>query len=167
MLYYNLIICHNSTLECIHAHYRALSFCQNKLCTKFRKGISKNEWRTIMNITCFQRAKIFCRFCYQNFRQRHKGTSSQKWLQRQQKDPYVKRAREENWRCRSAFKLIEIDDKYKLLRPGEFVIDIGAAPGSWTQVACQRTNAAGLGETMYSPFYTLILEYIMYFIRGT
>ena len=110
-----------------------------------------------MNVTCFQRTKIFCRFCYQNFGQRHKGTSSQKWLQRQQKDPYVKRAREENWRCRSAFKLIEMDDKYKLLRPGELVIDIGAAPGSWTQVACQRTNAAGLGETVYSPFYTLIV----------
>lgn len=96
-----------------------------------------------MNTTFLRSA---CQFCIQNLGQRQKGTSSHKWLQRQHKDPYVKRAREENWRCRSAFKLLEIDGKHKLFTPGQLVIDIGAAPGSWTQVACRRTNAAGSGK---------------------
>jgi 23S rRNA (uridine2552-2'-O)-methyltransferase len=82
-----------------------------------------------------------------------KGTSSRQWRQRQNNDIYVKRAREENWRCRSAFKLLEIDDKYKILQPGQLVVDIGAAPGSWTQVACQRTNAAGLGTCVGIVFF--------------
>ncbi|XP_061193876.1 rRNA methyltransferase 2, mitochondrial-like [Saccostrea echinata] len=94
-----------------------------------------------MNTTKYRR---LYRLCSQNFGCRMKGTSSRKWLQRQQSDIYVKMARAENWRCRSAFKLLEIDDKYRILRPGQLVIDIGAAPGSWTQVVCQRTNAAGL-----------------------
>ncbi|XP_056020351.1 ribosomal RNA large subunit methyltransferase E-like isoform X2 [Ostrea edulis] len=81
------------------------------------------------------------RLCTQDMGYRMKGTSSRQWIQRQHNDIYVKRARAENWRCRSAFKLLEIDDKYKILQPGQLVIDIGAAPGSWTQVACQRTNA--------------------------
>lgn len=67
-----------------------------------------------------------------------KSTSSQEWLKRQLNDPYVKRAKTENYRCRSAFKLIEIDDKYHLLQPGLAVIDCGASPGSWTQVAVER-----------------------------
>ena len=75
----------------------------------------------------------------------HKGSgaSSPMWLQRQKRDPYVKRAVKESYRARSAFKLIEIDEKYKFLHPGHTVIDIGAAPGSWTQVAVQRTNSDG------------------------
>lgn len=96
-----------------------------------------------MNTTFLRSA---CQFCIKTLGQRQKGTSSHKWIQRQHKDPYVKRAREENWRCRSAFKLLEIDDKHKLFSPGQLVIDIGAAPGSWTQVACRRTNAAGSGN---------------------
>lgn len=59
------------------------------------------------------------------------------------RDPYVKKAREEDWRCRSAFKLLEIDDKHKLLKPGLVVVDCGCAPGSWTQVVVKRTNAKG------------------------
>ncbi|KAK3909434.1 rRNA methyltransferase 2, mitochondrial [Frankliniella fusca] len=68
-------------------------------------------------------------------------TSSQEWLRRQLKDPYVEKAKIENYRSRSAFKLIEIDDKFKFLTPGKIVLDCGASPGGWTQVACQRCNA--------------------------
>jgi 23S rRNA (uridine2552-2'-O)-methyltransferase len=67
--------------------------------------------------------------------------SSQKWLQRQLNDPYVARARREGWRSRAAYKLIEIDDKVKLLKPGARVIDLGAAPGGWSQVAAKRVKA--------------------------
>ncbi|BES98421.1 Cell division protein ftsj [Nesidiocoris tenuis] len=70
-----------------------------------------------------------------------KSTSSQGWIQRQLRDPYVEKARQENYRCRSAYKLLEIDEKFKILKPGQCVVDIGAAPGSWTQVAVKRTNA--------------------------
>lgn len=75
------------------------------------------------------------------------------------KDPYVKKAREEDWRCRSAFKLLEIDDKHKLLKPGLVVVDCGCAPGSWTQVVVQRTNAKGGGETILFP-HILVLNNI-------
>lgn len=68
--------------------------------------------------------------------------SSQEWLKRQMNDPYVKRAREEHWRCRSAYKLMEMDDRLRLLSPGMSVIDCGAAPGSWSQVAVDRTNSS-------------------------
>ena len=54
------------------------------------------------------------------------------------KDPYVKLARQEDYRCRSAFKLLEIDKKYDIIKPGDIVIDCGAAPGSWTQVALDK-----------------------------
>ena len=67
--------------------------------------------------------------------------AAQNWLIRQSKDPYVRRAREESYRCRSAFKLLELDDKYDFLHPGQVVIDLGAAPGSWSQVAVNRVNA--------------------------
>nr|WP_250152490.1 RlmE family RNA methyltransferase [Ancylobacter radicis] len=66
------------------------------------------------------------------------SSSSQKWLQRQLNDPYVARAKREGWRSRAAFKLIEIDDKVKILKPGMRVVDLGAAPGGWSQVAAQR-----------------------------
>lgn len=69
-------------------------------------------------------------------------TVSQKiWLERQLNDPYVIEARKLGYRARSAFKLIEIDDKYKLLKPGQVVVDLGAAPGSWSQVAAKRVKA--------------------------
>lgn len=96
-----------------------------------------------------------------------KSVSSQHWLMRQMKDPYVEKAKFMNYRwfyssvllsrilnffvsyhrCRSAFKLIEIDDRFKILSPGQTVVDCGAAPGSWTQVAIQRVNADGHDET--------------------
>nr|CAD7198712.1 unnamed protein product [Timema douglasi] len=70
-----------------------------------------------------------------------RSKSSQEWLSRQLADPYVEKARMSNYRCRSAFKLMEIDDKFRLLSPGQCVVDCGAAPGSWSQVLVQRTNA--------------------------
>lgn len=72
-----------------------------------------------------------------------KSKSSQEWLTRQMADPYVEKAKMMNYRCRSAFKLLEIDDKYHIIKPGDTVIDCGAAPGSWTQIAVERSNANG------------------------
>jgi 23S rRNA (uridine2552-2'-O)-methyltransferase len=69
--------------------------------------------------------------------------SSQLWLQRQLNDPYVARAKREGFRSRAAFKLSEIDDKHHLLKSGARVIDLGAAPGGWSQVAAKRVGAAG------------------------
>lgn len=69
-------------------------------------------------------------------------TVSQKnWLERQLNDPYVKEARRLGYRSRAAFKLAEIDDKYRFLKPGGRVVDLGAAPGGWSQVAAQRVKA--------------------------
>ncbi|MBP2148675.1 RlmE family RNA methyltransferase [Xanthobacter autotrophicus DSM 597] len=69
---------------------------------------------------------------------RGRTTSQQKWLQRQLNDPYVARAKREGWRSRAAFKLIEIDEKAKLLKRGMRIVDLGAAPGGWSQVAAQK-----------------------------
>lgn len=66
--------------------------------------------------------------------------SSTRWLQRQLNDPYVERAKAEGYRSRAAFKLIEIDDRFSLLRPGARVVDLGAAPGGWSQVAARRVK---------------------------
>jgi 23S rRNA (uridine2552-2'-O)-methyltransferase len=74
-----------------------------------------------------------------------RSTASQKWLERQLNDPYVAAARAQGWRSRAAFKLIEMDDKYKLLRRGARVLDLGAAPGGWSQVAVQRGAAQVVG----------------------
>ncbi len=63
--------------------------------------------------------------------------SSKKWLERQKKDPFVKKAKQEGYRARSAYKLIEIQKKYRLLNPQKFVLDLGAAPGGWSQVALE------------------------------
>lgn len=63
------------------------------------------------------------------------------WLERQLNDPYVARAKREGYRSRAAFKLLEIDDKYKLLKPGQRVIDLGCAPGGWSQIAAVRANS--------------------------
>ena len=69
---------------------------------------------------------------------RGRTTASQKWLQRQLNDPYVRAAQQQGLRSRAAFKLMELDDKYRLLKPGTKVIDLGAAPGGWAQVAVKR-----------------------------
>jgi 23S rRNA (uridine2552-2'-O)-methyltransferase len=68
--------------------------------------------------------------------------ASKLWLERQLNDPYVARAKREGLRSRAAFKLAEIDDKYRLFRPGAKVADLGAAPGGWSQIAAQRIGAA-------------------------
>ncbi|XP_078692800.1 rRNA methyltransferase 2, mitochondrial-like [Branchiostoma floridae x Branchiostoma belcheri] len=73
---------------------------------------------------------------------RGKNPSSQRWIVRQLNDPYVQKAAVDNYRCRSAYKLIEMDDKFRFLKPGLVVVDCGACPGSWTQVAVNRVNAA-------------------------
>src|SRR5262252_2060261 len=71
-----------------------------------------------------------------------RSLSSKLWLERQLNDPYVARAKREGFRGRAAFKLIEIVDKHHLLKPGARVVDLGAAPGGWSQVAAKRIGAA-------------------------
>jgi 23S rRNA (uridine2552-2'-O)-methyltransferase len=68
--------------------------------------------------------------------------SSRRWLERHMNDPYVHRARAEGYRARSAFKLIEINDRYKIVKPGARVVDLGAAPGGWSQVAARITGSS-------------------------
>ena len=72
-----------------------------------------------------------------------KSVAQVRWLERQLNDPYVKRAKSEGYRGRAAFKIIELDDKYRFLVPGARVVDLGCAPGGWCQVAVKRTNALG------------------------
>ena len=74
---------------------------------------------------------------------RGRTTSSTRWLQRQLNDPYVKRAKDEGYRGRAAFKILELDEKYRFLVPGARVVDLGCAPGGWCQVAVPRVNALG------------------------
>ncbi len=74
---------------------------------------------------------------------RGRKISSTLWLQRQLNDPYVKRARAEGFRGRAAFKIMEVDDKYRFLVPGARVVDLGCAPGGWCQIAVPRVNALG------------------------
>jgi 23S rRNA (uridine2552-2'-O)-methyltransferase len=70
--------------------------------------------------------------------------TSKAWMQEHVNDPYVQRAKKEGWRSRAAFKLMEIDDKDRLLRRGEVVVDLGATPGGWSQVAARRVGDEGL-----------------------
>lgn len=72
---------------------------------------------------------------------RGRTLSSTRWLQRQLNDPYVKRAQTEGYRGRAAFKILELDEKYRFLVPGARVVDLGCAPGGWLQVAVKRINA--------------------------
>jgi len=69
--------------------------------------------------------------------------SSKLWLERQLNDPYVERAKREGYRSRAAYKLIEIDTKHHILKPGARVVDLGAAPGGWSQVAARRVGEGG------------------------
>ena len=102
----------------------------NKLCNRILLDLNSNENSLLKIIKAL------------------KGTnaaSSKNWLERQRRDPYVKRAIKESYRARSAFKLIEIDNKYNFLKPGHVIVDIGAAPGSWSQVAVKKTNSDAKG----------------------
>ena len=74
---------------------------------------------------------------------RGRKLSSTRWLERQLNDPYVAAARRDGYRGRAAYKLIELDDKYRFLVPGARVVDLGCAPGGWLQVAVARVNALG------------------------
>jgi 23S rRNA (uridine2552-2'-O)-methyltransferase len=74
-------------------------------------------------------------------RTKGRSVSSKRWLERQLNDPYVARAKIEGLRSRAAFKLAEIDDRHHLLKPGRSVVDLGAAPGGWSQVAARRVGA--------------------------
>jgi len=74
---------------------------------------------------------------------RGRKLSSTLWLERQLNDPYVKRATTEGYRGRAAFKIMELDDKYRFLVPGARVVDLGCAPGGWLQVAVPRINSLG------------------------
>jgi len=74
---------------------------------------------------------------------RGRKLSSTRWLQRQLNDPYVARAKAEGYRGRAAFKIMELDDKFRFLVPGARVVDLGCAPGGWLQIAVKRVNALG------------------------
>ena len=69
---------------------------------------------------------------------KRRPTSSKAWMQEHVNDEFVKRAKQDGYRARAAYKLIEIDDRDKLIRPGMTIVDLGAAPGSWSQVAARR-----------------------------
>jgi len=75
--------------------------------------------------------------------ERRRTLSSRTWLERQIRDPYVARAKREGFRSRAAYKLAEIDDKYRLLKPGTRVVDLGAAPGGWSEIAARRVGTGG------------------------
>ena len=72
-----------------------------------------------------------------------RSASSRQWLRRHVNDPYVQRSKKEGYRSRAAYKLTGIDDRDRLLAPGAVVVDLGAAPGGWTQVAARRAGARG------------------------
>jgi 23S rRNA (uridine2552-2'-O)-methyltransferase len=74
---------------------------------------------------------------------RGRKLSSTRWLERQLNDPYVQRAKREGYRGRAAYKIIELDDRFRFLKPGARVVDLGCAPGGWCQVAVERVNALG------------------------
>lgn len=83
------------------------------------------------------------------------------WLQRQLNDPYVARAKREGYRSRAAYKLIEIDERAHLLKPGQKIVDLGAAPGGWSQVAAAKIGAGkgeGKGEAKGKVFAIDLLE---------
>ncbi|MEE2981034.1 MAG: RlmE family RNA methyltransferase [Pseudomonadota bacterium] len=71
---------------------------------------------------------------------KRRGASSRRWLERQLNDPYVIQAKAEGYRSRAAYKLCELDDRFHILAPGSRVVDLGAAPGGWTQVAVERAR---------------------------
>ncbi|MEI9995066.1 MAG: RlmE family RNA methyltransferase [Rhizomicrobium sp.] len=74
---------------------------------------------------------------------KERTVSSKRWLERQLNDPYVHAAKSKGFRSRAAFKIVELDDKYRFFKPGARVLDLGAAPGGWSQVAAQRVGESG------------------------
>ncbi|MFM7083842.1 MAG: RlmE family RNA methyltransferase [Hyphomicrobium sp.] len=85
-----------------------------------------------------------------------KSHSSIRWLERQLNDPYVVAAKREGYRSRAAYKLLEIDNKYHLFKPGLRVVDLGAAPGGWSQIAAERVKSAeGKGQVVALDYLTM------------
>jgi len=80
-------------------------------------------------------------------RKKGKTVSQLRWLERQLNDPYVKRAQTLGYRSRAAFKILELDNKYRFLNPGARVVDLGCAPGGWCQVAVRRTNSLAVSKS--------------------
>ena len=76
-------------------------------------------------------------------REKRRKPSSRAWLERQINDPYIARAKRDGFRSRAAYKLAEIDDKFHLFKPGTCVVDLGSAPGGWSEVAARRVCASG------------------------
>lgn len=101
----------------------------------------KRRWRHKLTSGSNEERKLGERVLKKNIR----SESSRRWIERQVNDPYVARAQAEGWRARSAFKLIELDDKYHLIKRGARVVDLGAAPGGWLQVALKRGAGAIVG----------------------
>jgi 23S rRNA (uridine2552-2'-O)-methyltransferase len=80
---------------------------------------------------------------------KQRSASSQRWLERQLNDPYVAAAKHEGYRSRAAYKLADIDDRYRFLKPGARIVDLGAAPGGWSQVAARRVQSVeGRGQVI-------------------
>lgn len=79
---------------------------------------------------------------------RGRTASSQRWLERQLNDPYVAESKRLGYRSRAAFKLLQLDERFKILKPGQRVVDLGAAPGGWTQIAVARVGAPGRGQVV-------------------
>jgi 23S rRNA (uridine2552-2'-O)-methyltransferase len=73
----------------------------------------------------------------------NKTRSSNRWLRRQESDPYVRRAKREGWRSRAVYKLVEMQKRHRLMKPGDVVLDLGAAPGAWSQYAASIVRQKG------------------------
>lgn len=136
--------------EDIFKHYtQSLSSTNGELCFPRMRILPRDahDPARLKTMWCFsqQRRFIHSSLCLLK-KMKGKTPAEQRWLQRQLSDPYVKASHALNFRCRSAFKLLEIDDKFRVLQPGYSVVDCGAAPGAWSQVAVQRVNSAGTGE---------------------
>jgi 23S rRNA (uridine2552-2'-O)-methyltransferase len=97
-----------------------------------------------------------------------KHRASQAWIARHINDPFVKQAQQKGYRARSAFKFVELDDKFKLLKLGQKVVDLGAAPGSWCQIASERTRVNGVQRCPILALDLLPMEPVagVHFIQG-
>ncbi|XP_065214728.1 rRNA methyltransferase 2, mitochondrial [Planococcus citri] len=104
-------------------------------------GFRLTMYRKLLGVSSFSTFAALRKEVPRNLK--NKSKTAQEWISRQLSDPYVKEARIHNFRCRSAFKLLQIDEKYQILKPGDIVIDCGAAPGSWSQIAVTKTNSNG------------------------